>query len=173
MPHDTTAPLQRAQEQAKSAHVLVSIGVLILVLTAALDVIVPLFRALRDNELGTLGDGVTLVGLGLIAATPLVFFAIALAYLNHALEAYRQGEFFSLRSAGALREAGLWSIAALAMKIAGAPTMTQWIAHRQSGLTFDFDRFDFGVLGLALALTLLGRVMEAAAAIKADSDQIV
>jgi hypothetical protein len=173
MPNDAKGPLQRAEQQAKSAHVFVSIAVIILVLTAAVDVVIPFFRALRGNEIESLSAGVNLIGVGLIAATPIVFFAIALSHLNQALDAYRQGQFFSLRSAGSLREAGVWSVTALIMKIAGAPTLIQWVGQRESGLTFDLDRFDFGVLGLALAIVLIGRVMEAAAAIKADSDQIV
>lgn len=173
MPPDTAAPLQQAEQQARSAHVLVSIAVVVLSLTAAVDVVVPVFRALRGGEIETFSAGVNLIGVQLIAATPLLFFAVALAHLNQALDAYRQGQFFSLRSAGALREAGAWSVSALIMKIAGAPTLIQWIGRRESGLTFDLDQYDFGVLGLALALVLIGRVMEAAAAIKADSDQIV
>lgn len=173
MGQDVNVPLARAQEQAKSAHFFVSVAVFILALTAGADVVFPFARGLQAGEAGTVGEAITLFGLRLIAVSPLVFFALALGYLNGALGDFSRGEFFTKGAAGALREAGLWSIAALIMKIAGAPTLTQWIGQRESGITIDFDRFDFGVLALAMALTLIGRVMEAAAAIKADSDQIV
>lgn len=158
-------PLTQAQTFAQSAHIFIVVAVGILALTGLADVIAPIVRAAPGE---VVRDGAA----GLASAAPLFLFALALWSLNRALGEYKGGVFFSLRSARAILHAGLWADAAMIMKVLVTPTILGALVH-EPGLHVDFERADFGVMALAMGLTFMGRVLEGAAALKAENDQIV
>lgn len=166
-------PLEQARQQAQGALVFVWVAIGILIATTIVEIFVPFAAGLKSGTVVTFADGLNLLGVRLISESPNIFFAFALLDLRKVLNAYQSGAFFTPASATALIGCGVNAIAAVVMKIFGAPTLLLWVSQRGGGIETDFDLYDFGVLAIAMTLTLLGRVLQAAAAIKAENDEIV
>ena len=92
--------------------------------------------------------------------------------MRKALSEYEQGRFFSKESARAVRRAGEDGLLALAAHIVISPTVHGWVTEGP-GFKVNFEFFYLGLIAFAIFITAIGRVLHAAAAIKAEHDQIV
>ena len=72
-----------------------------------------------------------------------------------------------------VRKAGEGALWALGFKIVGSPTLLSWVTHEGRGFTWHFEPFDLGLIAFAAFVAVLGRVLEAAARIKEENDEIV
>jgi hypothetical protein len=108
----------------------------------------------------------------MILALPIILFIDALGQMRKALSEYEQGRFFSKESARAVRRAGEDGLLALAAHIVISPTVHGWVTEGP-GFKVNFEFFYLGLIAFAIFITAIGRVLHAAAAIKAEHDQIV
>jgi len=122
-----------------------------------------------------------LQGLGVLAnvvaahsllASPVFLMVGALWELGGALREYEKGRFFSRKSARSVRNAGLWALIAVAMK-ASAPTLFLIMIGEPLRARIGAESFDVALFAFAVFLVLIGHVLEAAIAIKAENDEIV
>lgn len=107
-----------------------------------------------------------------LLALPSLLLIGALEKLRDALKEYEDGRAFSVASAHAVRLSGQYAALALAAKVAVAPTVKSIFEQRYS-FEFNYETTDLAWFAFALFVFALGRVLEAAAAIKAENDQIV
>ena len=174
MPADAIVPLERAQKLARLANGLALVAlIVILVATVIRDIAVPIVINLRDmmqpeRELAI----VKMVLAQMVIVWPNLLLVGALAELRHVLSEYGAGRFFTAKAAGGVRRAGEAVLWAVGIKAVLAPTLLFYLgAESELGMNFTTFELAFGAIGLFVML--VGRVLEAAAAIKADSDQIV
>lgn len=176
-------PLERARKLAGVASVLAVVAVVLILVTALLDVLAP---ALRDviapmlrGEGGLTFDGaglrqlIRVLGASLISAAPSFLLAGALGELCKVLKEYEHGRFFSLGAALGVRMTGEWALWALGFKILLAPTLLGYVTGEGRGFVLHFETFDLALIAFAAFVMLMGRVLEAAAAIKAENEEIV
>jgi hypothetical protein len=93
--------------------------------------------------------------------------------LSKALDEYGKGQFFTLKASAHVRKAGEGAIWALVFKIVASPTILSWITQQWRGFVWHFEAFDIGLVAFAAFVMVLGRVLEAAARIKAENEEIV
>lgn len=166
------APLSRAQRLASGADLWVIVGVTFILASTAVE-----FFAAPLREL--LGGGVTArslfttIGARAVLAMPNVLLAVALWRLKFVLEEYERANFFTSGASHAVRSAGEWALWAMGYKIVAAQTLYGWITQTSRSIDFNYESFDLGLIAFAGFVTLLGRVLEAASAIKQENDQIV
>lgn len=98
----------------------------------------------------------------------------ALLDLSKVLDEYGKGQFFTLKASAGVRKAAEGALWALGFKIVGSPTIYAWITQEGRGFRWRLlEPFDLGLVGFAAFVAVLGRVLEAAARIKAENDEIV
>jgi hypothetical protein len=173
----TDGKLHAVRGQAQLASVLALVASIMLIVTAIVSCFVaPAFDYLRtlrsEPALGPFWV-FEVVARQFFAALPLFLFADAMAALRRALREYGEGHFFSGTAGAAVSRAGAIVLVAMAFKIALTPTIQASIEMASFALRFDFDLFDLGLLAFALFVSAVGRVLDAAAAIKAENDQII
>ena len=105
-------------------------------------------------------------------ALPSLLLIGALEKLRDALKEYEERRAFSHVSAHAVRLSGLYAASALAAKVALAPVFKSVLEGRYRW-EFNYETTDLAWFAFALFVFALGRVLEAASAIKAENDQIV
>lgn len=175
---EAAAPLARAQQLAGGAATMAVVGAILLVIGAVgRDIVPPAVQALRSGEVTADLQGafnlLRAVGAFIVLALPSFILASALLDLGKVLDEYGRGQFFTVRASAGVRaaaEAALW---ALGFKIVGSPTIYSWIAQEGRGFAWRMEPFDFGLIAFAAFVAVLGRVLEAAARIKEDHEQIV
>jgi hypothetical protein len=170
--------LARAQKLAGVAStVAIVAAILIVIATVTRDLVAPALETLRDAEFTANAQGwLTLaktVAAHAILFAPNFMLAAALHQLSGVLDEYGTGQFFTLRAAAGLRGAGEDTAWALAFKVLISPTVFGWVTGDSRGIEWRTEFFDLGLLAFALALMVLGRVLEAAARIKEENEQIV
>ncbi len=171
------ASLERAQKLADGAATLAVVAAIIIVIGAIADVAAPGLRALRDSEATPDWAGllvlIKVVGASTILALPGFLLAGALFDLNAVLDEYGKGQFLTLRASRGVRKAAEAALWALAFKITISPTLYSWIMQEGRGFIWNLEAFDIGLVAFAAFVMVLGRVLEAAARIKEENDQIV
>jgi len=172
------APLKRAQELAGGAATLAVIAAVIIAITAALsDLAAPALRALRDGEVTPDIEGalnlLRAVAAFSVLAAPNFMLAGALFVLSQVLDEYGKGQFFTVRASVNVRKAAEWALWALAFEIMISPTLFSWITQQGRGFIWNMEAFELGLVAFAGFVMVLGRVLEAAARIKEENDEIV
>ncbi|MEZ5961052.1 MAG: DUF2975 domain-containing protein [Hyphomonadaceae bacterium] len=171
------APLQRAQQLAGGAATAAVVGAILIALGAVADGASPALDALARQQvtfdLRGLLDLVRVVGLFTVVALPSFLLAGALLDLSQVLDEYGKGQFFTLKASAGVRKAAEGALWALAFKIVASPTIYSWITQEGRGFIWHFEPFDLGLLAFAAFVAVLGRVLEAAARIKEENDEIV
>ena len=170
-------PLERAQQLAGGASTVAVVGAVLIVLAAVAGEVDPVIMAARNREVtpDLLGAAalISAVGVFWLMALPSFLLAGAMLDLSKVLDEYGKGRFFTLRASAHVRKAGEGAIWALVFKIVASPTILSWITHEGRGFIWHIEPFDLGLFAFAAAVMVLGRVLEAAAKIKAENDEIV
>lgn len=171
------APLERAQKLAKASVVIAIVAGVTLLITAALDVFAPGLRALRDIPSGWEGVSpmIQIVGAQLLLALPSFILAGACFDLSGVLGEYAEGRFFTRRAAAGVRKAGESILYAMLFQCVLSPTLYSIVSEAGQGRNFTvkFETFDLGLIAIGFFVMVIGRVLQAAAAIKAENDEIV
>lgn len=178
MTQAAVSPLQRAQELAGIAATVAVVGAVMIALAAvARDVVMPAADVLRSREVTPdLRGALNLfnaIAVFWVLALPSFLLAGALLDLSKVLEEYGKGQFFTLRASASVRKAGEGALWALAFKIVISPTLFSWITHEGRGFIWRMEPFDIGLVAFAAFVMVIGRVLEAAAKIKQENDEIV
>ncbi|MGE0740929.1 MAG: DUF2975 domain-containing protein [Hyphomonadaceae bacterium] len=171
------SPLDRARKLGETASVVATIAAVIIVVTTVVNLAGPAAGALREQKVTLDLAGLSSLGLivlrHVILAVPNFLLAGAIYELSKVLDEYGKGQFFTLRASVAVRKAGEDALWALAFKILISPTVYAWVTHEGRGFIWHYEPFDLGLVAFAAFVMVLGRVLEAAARIKAENDQIV
>jgi len=171
------APLQRAQQLAGGAATAAVVGAILIALGAVADGASPALTALARHEVTFDLRGVLELfrafGLFMVLALPSFLLAGALLDLSKVLDEYGKGHFFTVKATTGIRKAAEGALWALGFKIVGSPTIYSWITQEGRGFIWHFEPFDLGLIGFAAFVAVLGRVLEAAARIKEENDEIV
>lgn len=171
------APLQRAQQLAGGAATAAIVGAILIVLGAVAQNLSPALEALRTHEVTfTLAGILDLVNAFVrfwVLALPSFLLAWALTDLSKVLDEYGKGHFFTLKASSGIRKAAEGALWALGFKVVGSPTIYSWITQEGRGFIWHFEPFDLGLIAFAAFVAVLGRVLEAAARIKEENDEIV
>jgi len=177
MTQAASAPLARAQELAGGAATVAVIAAVLIALAGAATVGGPAAAALRSQEVTPDWQGALYLARAIasftVLALPLFLLAGALLDLGKVLEEYGKGQFFTLRASAGVRKAGEGALWALAFKILISPTLFSWITNEGRGFIWHMEPFDVGLIAFAAFVMVLGRVLEAAARIKQENDEIV
>lgn len=173
-----TAPLERAQKLADGAATVAVVAAVIVAFgVLSGDVTMPAADALRSQTIAPDLRGMlnlfNVIAVFSVLAAPSLLLACALWDLSRVLGEYSKGQFFTLGASAGVRTAAEWAIWALAFKITISPTVYSWITHEGRGFIWHFELFDLGLVAFAAFVMVLGRVLEAAARIKAENDEIV
>jgi hypothetical protein len=174
------APLERAQKLAGAAATVAVISAIMIVLAAVgRDIAVPAAEVLRSQEVTPDWRGAlnlfNAVGSFVVLALPSFMLAGALLELSKVLDEYGKGHFFTLKASAGVRKAAESALWAMAFKVLISPTIFNWITQSDDirGFVWRLEPFDLGLIAFAAFVMVLGRVLEAAARIKAENDQIV
>lgn len=174
------APLERAQKLAGNAATFAIVaGVLIILGAAANSIAMPAVELLRNREVTPdLRGALTVlhvVGSFAVLAAPSFMLATSLFELSSVLEEYGKGQFFTVKASVGVRKAAESALWAMAFKVLVSPTLYNWIAQTDDirGAVWKLEAFDLGLIGFAAFVMVLGRVLEAAAKIKEENDEIV
>jgi len=172
------APLERAQKLAGGAATVAVVGAISRPTAPKTSRIAPpAAEALRSGEVTPDWPGALnlfrAVGVSIVLALPSFILAGALLDLSKVLDEYGKGQFFTLRASAGVRKAAEGALWALGFKIVGSPTIYSWITHEGRGFIWSMEPFDFGLIAFAAFVAVLGRVLEAAATIKQENDEIV
>jgi len=178
MAEAAAAPLDRAQKLAQTAStVAVVVAIIIVVTTFARDIAGPTLDSLRSAEVtpdlrGALALLKALAVIPIVVA-PNLLLAGAVYELSKVLDEYGKGQFFTLRASVGVRKAGEDALWALAFKIVISPTVYAWVTGEPGGVRWNYESFDLGLIAFAAFVAVLGRVLEAAARIKQENDEII
>lgn len=171
------APLQRAQQLAGGAATAAVVGAILIALAAVAKGASPALAALAEQQVtfDLAGILAALCALALfwVLALPSFFLAGALLDLSKVLDEYGKGHFFTMKASVGVRKAAEGALWALGFKVVGSPTIYSWITHEGRGFIWHVESFDIGLIGFAAFVAVLGRVLEAAARIKSENDEIV
>jgi len=180
MTEAAVAPLERAQKLAGAAATFAVVAAIMIVLAAAArEVALPAAEVLRSREATPDWRGAlnlfNAVGSFVVLALPSFMLAGALIELSKVLEEYGKGQFFTLKASAGVRKAAESALWAMAFKVTISPTIFGWITRSDDvrGFVWQLEPFDLGLIAFAAFVMVLGRVLEAAARIKEENDEIV
>jgi len=177
MSQAAAAPLERAQQLAGGAATVAVVAAVLIALGAVAQGVAPALNIFATQEvtssLGGIGTVINAIGVFWIIVLPSFLLGGALLDLSKVLDEYGKGQFFTLRASAHVRKAGEGALWALGFKIVGSPTILSWITQEGRGFIWRMEPFDLGLIAFAAFVMVLGRVLEAAAKIKAENDQIV
>lgn len=177
MTEAAVAPLQRAQQLAGGAAVAAVVGAVLIALGAVADGASPALEALQRQvvtpDLHGVLNAINAFAQFWVLALPSFLLAGALLDLSKVLDEYGKGQFFSLKASAGVRKAAEGALWALGFKVVGSPTIYSWITQEGRGFIWHFEPFDLGLMAFAAFVAVLGRVLEAAARIKSENDEIV
>jgi len=171
------APLARARKLAQGSSVVAIVAAIMLAITASLDVAAPGLRALRDLSPGWEGTAalINIIGAQLLLTLPSFILAGVCFDLSGVLGEYAEGRVFTRRASAGVRKAGEGILWAMAFQCVLSPTLYSIVAEGARGRAFTlrFETFDLGLIALGFFIMVMGRVLQAAAALKAENDEIV
>lgn len=169
--------MDRVQQLADGAATVAVIGAVLIALAAVAREVDPIIMAVRNREMApdipAVAALLNAVGVLCLMALPSLLLAGALLDLRKVLDEYGKGQFFTLRASTYVRKAGEGAIWALVFKVVASPTIVGCIAHEGRGFNWHMEPFDLGLFAFAAAVVVLGHVLEAAAKINAENDEIV
>jgi hypothetical protein len=163
--------LDRARKWASTAHILAIVAAVLLVLVIIAQYVIPGVMSYADAD-GAWHERLHPALRLFLMAQPLVLFVGAVLRLRKALELYGDGAFFSAKAAGHVAAAGGEAMFALLAHVLIVPTVLAWIEFR-GGIHFSGDPIMLGMFLFAFFVMIVGHVLRAAAAIKAENDAIV
>ena len=171
------APLARARKLAHGSSVVAIIAAIMLIVSAVADVAAPALRSLRDLSPGWEGtlELIRIISGRMLLAAPIFLLAGVCIDLRRVLLEYAGGRFFTLRASAGVRKAGEGVLWAMAFKCVLSPWLYSIIMEGVRGgpPRVHFEYFDLGLLALGFFVMVMGRVLQAAAALKAENDEIV
>ena len=171
------APLARARKLAGAASTGAVVAAAMMEVTALLDVAAPALRALGALAPGWHGAAelLRIIGAQWLLALPSFILAGVCVDLSRVLGEYGRGRFFTRRASSGVRKAGEGVLIAMLFHCLLSPSLYQIVMAEGRGRVFDLriETFDFGLIALGLFLMVMGRVLQAAVALKAENDQIV
>jgi hypothetical protein len=171
------APLARARKLAEASSVIAVIAAIMLIVLAIVAVAAPALRALVGLERGWEGTLalIQVVGAQLLLATPTLLLAGVCIDLRRVLDEYANGRFFTQRASAGVRKAGEGILVAMAFKCVLSPWLYEIVAEGVRGgpPSVHVESFDLGLIALGFFVMVMGRVLEAAAALQAEHDEIV
>lgn len=178
MTEAAVAPLERAQKLAGGAATFAVVAAILIAIGAAAQVGAAGWQeAAQEQQLTPDWRGalnlLRHVATFAVLAIPSFLLVDALLGLSRVLDEYGKGQFFTLRASLGVRKAGESALWALAFKILISPTVFNWITHEGRGFVWQMEPFELGLIAFAGFVMVLGRVLEAAARIKEENDQIV
>lgn len=142
---------------------------------AGSGILEPIVLDARDADYST-GEAVRAAAFNLLEASPAIALIWGLAETRTYLGRLAKGEVWGPATMQMLGRVGDALLAAAALAIFVAPTLTMWVSG-DVGMQTDWDAGYIALAGLGLLLTLISRVVrnvvEVAAALKADNDEIV
>jgi hypothetical protein len=163
--HD--ARLAHTAKQAANMVKITALLIPILIAAIALPLIGGVYLELFERDGGVAG-----AALRVIDAVPAIFAAVAVVSLHGVLVAYASGDLLSKRASDAFHYAGLWALAAFGVKIVLLPMATAMLTN--SPYEWRSDPLDIALMVFAALVLMIGGVLQsAAAALKAENDQIV
>lgn len=160
------------RDLARTVHVLAIGGLIAIAVLIGVNHVVAAVRAYLGAT-GELGERLRAAAPALATMVPLVLFADAANRFRRAFALFADGRYFEAGAARLVRDAGVdvaWAIAAAALLV---PNLLRWIARDPGGLVLHVDGETVALFGFALFVVAMGRVLEQAAALKADHDAIV
>jgi len=166
--------LKSARDTAATAHVFAVVCLVVIGISVVFQVGRPVGAALFGDD-KPWREHVHAIGLVLIALLPTFLFYEAVNQLRHALNHFRNGEFFDTAAATRVARAGDYAINALVAVILVVPNLTSWVSRRGGGggLEFNLQNEFIGMVAFALLVSVAGRVLAAAAHLKAENDSFV
>lgn len=177
MAAEAVQPLESARKLAGAgAAASVIAGILVLIAAVTGQVVAPAIYAARDTVITADLEGVVafvnIILTNGLAALPSFLLAGALFDLHGVMQEYEQGRFFTAKSSTGVRKVGEALLWALAAKVAIVPFALYFITG-EGNLGLKFEIFDLGLVAIAVFVALIGRVLEAATAIKTENEQII
>lgn len=164
---DPQAQLASAARQARSMQRVTEILIPLLVAAIALPLIGSVYLALVE---GRGGPAAALIHI--VAATPAICAAIAVIGLHGVISEYTAGRMLSPAASEGFRHAGAWALAAFLVKLTVAPVLAGMLGG--PAFTWRFEALDLALMAFAALVVMIGTVIQAAAAaLKAENDQIV
>jgi len=169
-------PLERARQVAAASRLFAAIAIVLILLNVIwIHGVAASVRALASLDHEPMLGPFWVIGAILPQiplALPSLFLIGALEKLRDALKEYEEGRAFSLASAHAVRLSGQYAAAALIAKVVVAP-IAKSILEGRYRWEFSYETTDLAWFAFALFVFALGRVLEAASAIKKENDEIV
>lgn len=159
------------QGLARTVRVFAIVCTVTLFILIAVNHVIPAVVTLVRG--GDWSERLSAVGVYAARAAPLVLFAFAARNFRRALDDYSEGRFFEARAARRVSEAGqdvAWAIVAYALIV---PNVVLWTVNGGGGMTANLGSETIALFGFALFIVALGRILEQAAALKAENDAIV
>lgn len=166
----TSASLGRARRTALLAHVVAVVACVLIAVTILSESAIPAGGALFSGQ-GAFADRLNRALTAMIPALPLALFFLSLFRLRQALDHYSDGEFFSPKPARHIAGAGVSAVLALLAAAIVTPALQAWAEGGRFYVAI--EPLMAAMLAFALCVTIVGRILDAAAAIKAENDQIV
>jgi hypothetical protein len=171
------APLARARKLAYGSSVVAIIAAIALIASAVADVAAPALRALGGLSPGWEGtvELIKIIGGRMLLAAPIFLIAGVCVDLRRVLLEYAGGRFFTHRASAGVRKAGEGVLWAMAFKCVLSPWLYSIIIDGVRGgpPSLRLEPFDLGLISLGFFIMVMGRLLQAAAALKAENDQIV
>lgn len=164
---DHEARLARATKQAGDMRRVTEILIPLLFAAIVLPLIGGVYLELFERD-----GGVSGALLRVIEAAPALLAAFAVVALRGVIGEYAAGNLLSQRSSEAFRAAGRWALGALGFKIVIAPIAVALLTN--TPFPWRTEPLDIALMVFAALVLMIGEVLQtAAAALKAENDQIV
>lgn len=164
--------LKQAQQIAETAQVFAIIALVGLVATIVSKGGFALAGILFEDALGW-RERVNQGGLILISLLPAFLLFAAVNRLRASLKLYSAGDFFSAAASSRVAQAGDYGIQAMIAMILIVPNLTLWISEGGGGFDIALEPNTIGMLAFTLFVSAVGRILTAAAQLKAENDAFV
>lgn len=163
--------LKQAQQIAQTAQVFAITALVIIVITIVVKGGASIGSYLFDDTLGW-RERVNEIGIILISLLPAILSYNAVNSLREALVRYSRGEFFSADASSCVAKAGFYATEAMIAMILIVPNLTLWVTHG-GGFDIRFEPAYLGMLTFALFVSVVGRILSAAAQLKAENEAFI
>lgn len=173
-PVDKARSAEDARRAAETAEWLATAAVIVLVINVVAGFGLDSLRDLRElEETPALLEQINTVLRVWIWALPPLLFVGALDCLRKALREFAQGRYFSPASARAVRFAGEYAVVAVIAGMVISPTLQAWTGGAHRGIVWNIEQVDIALIAFAVFVSVIGRILDLAVAIKAENDEIV
>lgn len=164
---DVQTRLATAMKQAAAMTRTAEVLIPLLAAAIALPLIGNVYLALAEDRGGAIGALAHV-----LEATPAICAAMAVTALCGVIGEYAAGRMLSAKASTGFRRAGYWALAAFLLKVAIVPVALALLSN--AAFAWRFDPLNIALMAFAALVLMIGTVLEtAAAALKAENDQIV